>query len=69
MFNLDCFHFNEIKTTIESIFRYLQDMDSRMDMFEVKQQALPDFEKILMRVKNVEERMPALEKQGHENLD
>ena len=37
MFNLDCFHFNEIKGTIETIFRYLMDIDSRMDMFEVKQ--------------------------------
>ena len=36
MFNLDCFHFNEIKGTIEQIFKYLMDMDSRMDMFEVK---------------------------------
>ena len=38
------------------------DMDSRMDMFEVKQQQAPDFEKVLQRLKNVEDKVPVIEK-------
>lgn len=62
MFNLDCFHFNEVKNTIEKIFKHLMSMDHRLDLFEDKLKNVPDFSKLLQKLKYLEDKLPSLEK-------
>lgn len=62
MFNLDCFHFNEVKDTLEKIFKHLMAMDHRLDNFEDKLKHVPDFTKLMQRLKYLEDKMPSLER-------
>jgi hypothetical protein len=62
MFNLDCFHFTEIKNTIEKIFKHLMSMDNRLDLFEDKLKNVPDFSKLMLKLKYLEDKMQPLEK-------
>ena len=47
MFNLDCFHFNEIKDTLTSIFEHLMLFDNRFDEVEARLNNIPNFSKIM----------------------
>jgi len=67
MFNLDCFHFSEIKNTLEKIFKHLMSMDGRMDLFEDKLKNVPDFSKLMAKLKLLEDKMPMVEKKCDDN--
>jgi hypothetical protein len=69
MFNLDCFHFTEIKNTIEKIFKHLMTMDHRMDKFEDRLKNVPDFSKLMQKLKYLEDKMPVLDRKCEENIE
>ena len=66
MFNLDCFHFNEIKNTIKKIFEHLMSFDNRMDQFEERLRHVPDFSKLMLKLKYLEDKIPIIDKKCDE---
>ena len=66
MFNLDCFHFNEIKDTLTSIFEHLMLFDNRFNEVEARLNNIPNFSKIMQRLVELEDKIPLIDQKCDE---
>ena len=57
IFNLDCFRFNEMKKTFETIFKHLNYLGDRLTNAEEKLESVPDFGEVLARIQSLDDRL------------
>ena len=60
MFNLDCFHFNQIKISIADIYKYLMLMQSKITYFDLR---MNDIDILMTKTKQMEQTQTQMEKQ------
>ena len=64
IFNLDCFRFNEMKRTFETIFKHLNFLGDRLSNAEEKLDSVPDFTEVLARIQSLDDRLQETDKRA-----